>query len=178
MANCRYTLIIGKKAVEYASYEELFKVIINNKHKIEYGNINDIVFSSDPQTELTSKIQGLKQSTKNIKLSYEGVDSITEEQLFKSNDSYISVSDMMKNPDNNLNNPFNTEEYKTVEVDKLVESGVPRENAIAQIDAKIQHFENVALRAQQIKSIASLYFAGLTNAKAIMNKIEESDKYG
>ena len=63
MANCKYTVTINGKTKIYESYDELYKFISDNIQKLNFGNINDLVFSLDKQSEVDSKLKSLNQAT-------------------------------------------------------------------------------------------------------------------
>ena len=44
---CSYSLKIGNTVKQYDNYADLFNDLLNNKIKIESGQLSDIVFSED-----------------------------------------------------------------------------------------------------------------------------------
>lgn len=175
MGKCDYILTLKGKDRVFESYNDLFKFLINNRNAINYGHITDIVYSLDKQKELEAKLKNISGKTK--ELVVEGVDKITEDLLYKKEDGFITVSDLMKNPESLLNNPFNIDDYKRIEIAKLKESGMNEVDATSEINSRLEHFEKVAERAFQIKSIIGAYFHN-SNPMNLMNFIEEQSNYG
>lgn len=175
MANCKYTITIGGKTITDKSYEELCNFINNNIQKIRFGNINDLVFSLDKQSEVDAKLRNLSQSTKELESI--GIDKITGDFLYKDDSEYISVNDLMKNPSCGLNNPFNMETYTKLEISKLEEGGMSHVDAVNELKQRLNHFEEVAKKAIQIKSIIGTYLAGFKNPVSLMTAVEDKSHF-
>ena len=118
MGKCDYILTLKGKDKVFKSYSDLFNFLIDNRNAINYGYVTDIVYSLDKQKELEAKLKNISGKTK--ELVVEGVDKITDDLLYKKEDGVITVSDLMKNPESLLNNPFNIDDYKQGDYDTEV----------------------------------------------------------
>lgn len=175
MANCKYTVTINGKTKIYESYDELYKFISDNIQKLNFGNINDLVFSLDKQSEVDSKLKSLNQATRELQSI--GIDKITGDFLYKEDSEYISVNDLMKNPHSGLNNPFNMEDYVKLEISKLEEGGMSHIDAVNELKKRLDKFEEIAKKAIQIKSIIAAYLSGNKNPVQLMNFIEDKSHF-
>ena len=166
MKKCAYSIEVNGTTHEFDSEFELDNYILNNKNSLSYNNISDIVFStkSNRQSEiysiLNSKLEEVKEITK-FRLNYTTGDLDPEGY-----GSYIGVTSAItefKNPlpgeqTKNLVAKFDKEKYRDRQVRKLINEGMPIDEASLQVDNMIKTWDVMAEMGTGMHKIAEIYF--------------------
>lgn len=159
---CSYSLKIGNTVKQYDNYADLFNDLLNNKIKIESGQLSDIVFSEDVrQSETVALVNKIRND---ITLERGELDILTGELKDKVDSNYISVSDYIETATQVNGNPlipvFNMDAYKNQKINELAENGVDRNTALLQIEEELKSWEAIADASYNAHAVINQFFQG------------------
>lgn len=169
---CSYSLKIGNVVKQYGNYADLFQDFINNRINIEFGQISDIVFSEDvKQNEVAAYIKKIRSDARMMRGDY-SISGIEIDAKPESSD-HVSVSEFIEKgkrvDGNSFITHFNEVDYRASKKNQLLEQGVSREDALAQIQTTLEGWNKIADTAYDLHTAINQFFGGITSSAGLVS---------
>ena len=170
MGNCSYSLNIDGKIITFANSYELDQFILNNKLTLDYGNISDVVFSTNnKQQETVSLLNSINKKALEIqKVKYDN--SVGEYEVSSTTKGYLDYVGVtkklkeLKQPgtDTHLVTPFDISEFKKNRIAQLIAiNNYTTAQAVAEVNELEKSWKVGAEVGTEVHAIIEDYFKGI-----------------